>query len=117
MFALPLLKPVIGTLNNSITTFENQKIKIYGFNNVSPEMIWYYGTEIPQIKSEDGSFDFPDENQFGILAYNMTSEDLTALQENYEIQKVDTLDLNTVSSESKRYNNRLVNDFYILTRR
>ncbi|MEZ4803739.1 MAG: glycosyltransferase family 39 protein [Gelidibacter sp.] len=116
IFALPLLKPVIGTSNNPITNLEYKNLKIYGLNSISPEMIWQYGDKIPPLKSEDGSLNLPSEEKFGILSLNMSTKDFKLLQAKYEIQKVNTFDLNTVSPRSKRYNDRLVNEFYILTR-
>ena len=117
MFALPLVKSLIGIPNRSITSLENKNITIYGFSNVSPEMIWQYGEKIPQIKLEDGSIEFPKENRFGILAYNINDEDWASLQKEYTIEKIDSLDLNTVPLNSKRHNDRLLNDYYLLTRR
>ncbi len=116
MFALPLFKPIIGKANNPITTLKQKDLKLYGFNNVSPEMIWQYGEKIPQIKLEDGSIDFPDDQKFGILAYNLTDKEWMFLKEKFDIQKLDRFDLNTVPEDSRRYNDRLINDFYILTR-
>ena len=117
MWTLRLLKPVIGNTNHSITTFEDKNIKIFGVNNVSPEIIWYYGKKIPQIKFEDGFYFLPDDQRFGILAYKIGDKDWNTLQKDYEIEKVDRFDMNTVAPDSKRHNDRLVNDFYILTRR
>ncbi len=117
MYALPLLKPMIGIPNKSISELKVQNIKIYGVSNVSPEMIWHYGKKIPQIKLGDGTFDFPDDDQFGILAYNISEKDWNILNKDYNIEKIETFDLNTVSTESKRHNDRLLNDFYILTKR
>lgn len=117
VFALPILKEEIGTYNNSITSLDSQtSLKIYGFNGISPEMIWHYGDKIPPIKLDDGMYDFPADSQFGMLGINISREDWDVLRKNYRIRKVETFDLNTVSPESKRYNERLVNDYYILTR-
>lgn len=117
MGGLPLLKPVIGTTNHALTALEDKNIKIYGFSNVSPEIIWHYGKKIPQIKFEDGMYYFPKDPRFGILAYNISDNDWNTLQKNYEIEKVDHFDLNTVPPDSNRHNDRLLNDLYILTRR
>ncbi len=115
--ALPLLKPVIGTANHSITNLKDKTIKIYGFNNLSPELIWHYGQKIPQVQYENGSYLFPEDQRFGILAFKLSDKEWETLKKRYDIEKVDTFDLNTVSPTSKRYNERLINDFYILTRR
>jgi hypothetical protein len=116
LFALPLVKPVIGVSNRPITALELKGLKLYGFSNVSPEIIWQYGKKIPFIKIEDGIIDFPKENQFGILGYNISDKYMDEIQTKYEVKKVDRFDLNTIPVDSKRHNDRLVNDFYILTR-
>jgi hypothetical protein len=116
LFALPLVKPVIGVSNRPITALELKGLKLYGFSNVSPEIIWQYGKKIPFIKIEDGTIDFPKENQFGILGYNISDKYMDEIQTKYEVKKVDRFDLNTIPVDSKRHNDRLVNDFYILTR-
>ena len=117
MWTLPLIKPIIGTANHPIETLKDNSIKIYGFNNVSPEMIWHYGKKIPQIPIENGSYDFPDDRRFGMLAHKLSGREYATLQEKYDIKKVDRYDLNTLNPNSKDHNDRLVNDLYILTRR
>ncbi|MEO6348671.1 MAG: glycosyltransferase [Aquaticitalea sp.] len=115
-FALPILKPAISTYNRPITELDTKNLKVYGFNYLAPELIWQYGDKIPPLKLEEGSYKFPKEAQFGLLANGISAEDWTYLQTKYDIQKVDRVDLNTFSPDSKRYNDRLLNDFYILTR-
>jgi hypothetical protein len=115
-FAIPLIKPAIGTSNRPITDMKQKNLKIYGYNNVSPEIIWQYGEKIPSIQLKDGAFIIPDESQFGVLGYNLSEKDWGKLQSIYTIKKVDRFDLNTIPKDSKRYNDRIINDFYILTR-
>jgi len=117
IFGLPLLKPIIGIQNNPISNLEKDELKIYGFSNVSPEMVWHYGTTIPEIKFKDGAYEFPDEQKFGILAYDISEKDWKLLVSNYTVEKAETFDLNTVPKDSRRHNSRLINDFYILTKR
>ncbi|MGJ8594065.1 MAG: ArnT family glycosyltransferase [Aquaticitalea sp.] len=115
-WGLPVLKPFIATPNNPILNIEHKNLKVYGFNNVSPEMIWAYGEKIPSIQLNSDNNTFPEEKEFGVLGYNLTEKDWGKLQFEYQIKKVDRFDLNTVPEDSGRYNDRLINDFYILTR-
>ncbi len=116
IFVLPLLKPAIATANNPIANLEQKELTIYGFNGISPEMIWHYGDKIPPIKLEDGTYDLPSEAKFGMLGNIISPKEWTFLETYYKIQTVETFDLNTIAPNSKRYNERLINDFYILTR-
>ena len=116
MLVLPLLKPIIGTANKPISNLKQDNFKVYGFNYVSPETIWQYGDKIPPIKLEDGTFNFPKEHQFGILVNGISPEDWEVLQSKYNVQEVDEFDLNAVPSDSKKYNGRLNNYYYILTK-
>ena len=116
MLVLPLLKPIIGTANKPISNLKKDNFKVYGFNYVSPETIWQYGDKIPPIKLEDGTFNFPKEHQFGILVNGISPEDWEVLLSKYNVQEVDEFDLNAVPSDSKKYNGRLNNYYYILTK-
>lgn len=116
MLVLPLLKPIIGTANKPISNLKQDNFKVYGFNYVSPETIWQYGDKIPPIKLEDGTFNFPKEHQFGMLVNGISPEDWEVLQSKYNVQEVDEFDLNAVPSDSKKYNGRLNNYYYILTK-
>jgi len=116
LFALPLLKPVIGSSNRPITALDQKDLKLYGFSNVSPEIIWQYGERIPSLSMENGMANFPKERQFGLLGYNISENDMTELKRKYEVKRLDRFDLNAVPKDSKRYNDRLINDYYILTR-
>ena len=116
MLVLPLLKPIIGTANKPISNLKQDNFKVYGFNYVSPETIWQYGDKIPPIKLEDGTFNFPKEHQFGMLVNGISPEDWEVLLSKYNVQEVDEFDLNAVPSDSKKYNGRLNNYYYILTK-
>jgi 4-amino-4-deoxy-L-arabinose transferase-like glycosyltransferase len=118
---LPLSKSMISKNYNPISTLflENKKqgIKVYGFNYVSPEMIWQFGDKIPPIKNNDGIIIFPKEDMFGMLANGISIEDQNKLINSYYIEKMETFDLNVSDPDSKKYNGRLRNDYYILTKK
>ena len=96
---------------------DNEQIKIYGFNYVSPEMIWAFGTTIPRINGDNGEINFPTENTFGLLANGISPKDESKLKALYNIKKIATYDLNQVAPDSGKYNGRLMNHYYILTKK
>lgn len=116
IIALPLFKPVMGIANKPIASLRQNNLNVYGLNYISPEIIWQFGDKIPPIKLEDGAYDFPTEDQFGMLSNDITPYDWSIIKRSYQVQKIEIFDLNTVPSEAKRYNDRLITDFYILTK-
>ena len=94
-----------------------QGINVYSMNYIAPEMIWQFGDKIPSIKDGNEAINFPKESTFGILSNEFINEDLTVLEEKYHLEKKASYDLNTFDTLSKKYNNRLKADYYILTER
>ena len=119
--SLPLSKALTSDNYKPISELKHESevngLKVYGFNYVSPEMIWQFGSEIPPIKTENGTFNFPKEDTFGMLANGISPEDQETLLINYDIEEITTYDLNVADTDSKKYNGRLVNYFYILTKK
>ena len=99
------------------TKAEKENIKIYSFGTVSPEMIWDFGDKIPQIKTNDSTYNFPKENRFGILVNSFSPADTQILKNNYTIVQYDTYDLNRSDSNTKRHKKRLVSHYYVLTKK
>ena len=95
----------------------SQDINVYSLGYIAPEIIWQYGGKIPPIKDEGGKIKLPEDSEFGLLANSIDKEDATYLEANYTFEKKETYDLNTSSQNSKKYNNRLICDYYILTKR
>jgi len=120
ILALPLSKSLITSNYKSIVNLNEetskQNIKVYGFNYISPEMIWQFGDNFPMIK-KDGEIRFPNENKFGLLVNNMSLEDETLLKSIYTLKQISTFNLNQVSPESKKYKERLMNHYYLLTKK
>ncbi|MBQ0788002.1 MAG: glycosyltransferase family 39 protein [Oceanihabitans sp.] len=119
--ALPLSTAFTSSNYKPISKLQEEastnQLKVYGLNYVSPEMIWQFGGTIPEIKKEDNTFHFPKENTFGMLANGINPEDQSTLTALYTIEKITTYDLNTVSKDSRKYNGRLLNDYYLLKRK
>lgn len=118
---LPLTKTQIQSGYSPVSNLKDETliegIKVYGMNDLSPEIIWQFGDKIPDLKNSEGIFILPKEPQFGLLANTINKEDLTVLESNYSIEKRTTFDLNYPDPESKKHNNRLTADYYVLTKR
>jgi hypothetical protein len=119
-FGLPLSNATKSDNYNPISNLKKevnqQNIKVYTLNYVTPEVIWQFGDKIASIKLEDDTFKFPSEEKFGLLANEINSKDEKYLKSLYTIQKVTTYDLNIVPTTDKKHKNRLLNQYYILTR-
>ena len=118
---LPLSKVITSTNYKSIAHLKEEasqsQVKIYGLNYVSPEMIWQFGDKIPSIKRVDGQLKFPNEPKFGLLANGIKPKDQEHIKMHYNIEEIATYDLNQASPESSNYNGRLMNHYYILTKK
>ncbi|MFC5195425.1 ArnT family glycosyltransferase [Bizionia hallyeonensis] len=117
LFALPLKEALNSEDFHPITSDISGDLKLYQFNYIAPEMIWEYGQKIPPIKNEDGTMTLPKEPNFGLLTIGISPEDSNKLQETYSIEKINTFNLNTVSKESRQYKDRLLANYYILTKK
>ncbi|MGY0392007.1 ArnT family glycosyltransferase [Bizionia sp. KMM 8389] len=118
LLVLPLKKAMNSTTYHPITADVAKELKLYQMQYIAPEMIWEYGQKIPEIKNTDGSFTFPKESAFGLLTLlDVTSKDLKLIKERYTIEKIETFDLNTVPKESRQYKNRLLANYFKLTKK
>ena len=119
-FGLPLSNANKSDNYNPISNLklevEQQNIKIYAYDYVSPEVIWQFGDKIPSIKLDDITLILPEEEKFGILANEIQPKDKELLQSLYNIEQISTYDLNVVPINDKKHKDRLLNHFYILTR-
>jgi 4-amino-4-deoxy-L-arabinose transferase-like glycosyltransferase len=96
---------------------ETEGLKVYSFNYVSPETIWQFGDKVPAIKQNDSTYNFPNENRFGMLSKNISSKEKTVLENRYNIEQITTFDLNFTEPDSRSYKNRLISHYYILTKK
>ncbi len=121
LFVLPLSKALVSDNYQPISGLkeasEKENLNIYKFNYVSPEMLWQFGNKIPEIKLSDSTYKFPKEKKFGMLANGISHEDQNILKEKYMIEKRQTFNLNVSNPESRQYKGRLINDYYILTKK
>ena len=119
--ALPLSEiqkqPNYMAISNLKEEAAKQGLKIFSMNYIAPEFIWQYGDKIPSIKNELDKIDLPEESKFGLLSNYIDQSDLKTLENEFIIEKKETYDLNIPNENSKKYNDRLKSDFYILTKR
>ncbi len=78
-----------------------------------PEIIWDYGKPMPEI-SNNKSVTMPKDSLFGLLIYPDESTAFIQRFKNYAFAKIAVVDLNEISTDSKRYNKRLVKSYYLV---
>ncbi|QDO94104.1 glycosyltransferase [Formosa sediminum] len=119
--ALPLYKALIPEHYYDITTLkpeaEAAELNVYGTDNVSPEMIWLYGDKLPNITLENGKFQFPKDKRFGLLTKPFTADELQHISTFYTVDFVRTYDINIANKSSRKHNSRLIDSYYILTKK
>ncbi|WP_159022979.1 glycosyltransferase family 39 protein [Formosa sp. L2A11] len=119
--ALPLYKAMVPAHYYDISSLKSeakkQGLNVYGLNAVSPEMLWLYGKILPSVNTEDNQLAFPKENSFGLLSNVLTEAEKQSISKIYTMTFVRTYDINMADDTSKKHNSRLVNDYYILTKK
>ncbi|MBO2545187.1 glycosyltransferase family 39 protein [Salegentibacter sp. BDJ18] len=115
-FGLPMASKInVNKDYNSIVNI-NRHLKeynapVYEINDFAPEMIWEYGKPIP-VLNKNGEIKIPSEDKFLILSdgkYNLDS--LQNIFRNYSTKKIDSVDMNPVSSKHKQ---RLYRDLFLV---
>jgi hypothetical protein len=118
---LPLTKTQLQTNYTPVSDLKEETskegIRVYGLNELSPEIIWQFGDKIPYIKNSEGVLKLPEDVQIGLLSNNISKDDLMVLEASYSIEKRTTFDLNTSEPGSKKHNERLTSDYFLLTKR
>lgn len=118
---LPLSKtqvqPGFKSVSNLKQEAEKENLKVYSLGYVSPEMIWAFGDKIPQIKVNDSTYHIPEADKFGVLTRNSSPMDFLDLKEKYTIIHRNTYDLNRSDPDKNKYKDRLVNYYYVLTKK
>ncbi|WP_178987886.1 ArnT family glycosyltransferase [Winogradskyella schleiferi] len=111
LVALPLAKSQSQENYKPFSELSSDDIALYTLDGVSPETIYNYGDKIPSIVSGDGIL-IPKEKQFRLLTSTSHPEDIAELTKLYNIEFIDTYDLNF---STRDYKSRLVNHLYELT--
>ncbi|WP_339651721.1 glycosyltransferase family 39 protein [uncultured Salegentibacter sp.] len=115
-FGLPIANKInVNKDYNSIVNIKRHlkeyNAPVYEINDFAPEMIWEYGKPIP-VLNKNGEIKIPSEDKFLILSdgkYNLDS--LQNIFRNYSTIKIDSVDMNPVSSKHKQ---RLYRDLFLV---
>ncbi|WP_340077463.1 ArnT family glycosyltransferase [Leptobacterium sp. I13] len=102
----------INLLYQKTTT---NRLTVYNYGEIAPEMVWYYGRAIPVLK-QDEQITVPSDTAFGVLVtLHEENEFKRIFGKNHTLILEETFDLNkTSSSEQKGYKKRLVSQYYIV---
>ncbi|WP_179338118.1 ArnT family glycosyltransferase [Winogradskyella ludwigii] len=111
LFALPLAKIQGQAGYKPLSELSGDNIALYSLDGISPEGIYNYGDKILNIKTDDGII-IPKEKEFRLLTSKTKPEDIIELSKFYNIEFIDTYDLNFSKSA---YKSRLVNKLYKLS--
>ena len=84
--------------------------KVYEFKTFTPEIIWEYGRPIP-VLTQKNKAKATSSNRFLILTGAYLSDSLKQVFSNYKTTKIDSVDMNPVSTKHKR---RLYRELYLL---
>lgn len=90
-------------------------IKTYEADEFVPEIVWDYGTYMPQLKREKNIL--PPETSFGLLGDEAAIAQLQQQLNNYNFHQYATVDLNVLSKTAKGYNERIVKHYYIVQKK
>ncbi|NNK86706.1 MAG: glycosyltransferase [Flavobacteriaceae bacterium] len=98
------------------TELETSGFRLFKLDGVSPEMIWQYGDRIPSIKIGD-EIRYPSETEFMLIAGEPASEEIDQIGLLYEIELIETYDLNISGPDSRNHKSRLRNQLYKVRKR
>ena len=116
LFGFPLAKAVYDNSNfNNITNLRTidiaKNLPLYSYRGISPELIWELGE--PVIKIDDIE-KLPKKDSFGLL---ITNDIPIELHQNYDLQPIDTFDINYINASKRGYKKRLTSKFYLVTKK
>jgi len=95
---------------------KQHNIKTYEADDFIPEIVWDYGTWIPQLGKGETPV-IPSENKFGLLGDSIAVDALQKKFTAYTFQKYAEVDLNAISKQTKGYNNRIAKNYYIVQKK
>lgn len=109
-FGMPLVEQLpkhnytpISDLKSDI---EIWKMELMSLNEISPEIIWQYGDQIPEITIDKLS-EIKTNEELAILFTNLESSQQEFLNNNFEVIQVKTYDLNWAKVDAKNHKKRL----------
>lgn len=94
-----------------------QKLDIFIWDTISPEMLWDYGTKLPLIKNNGTTPLLPADDKFGLLVSNKEALLKSELTTDYHFVEKYTFNRNTLHESSRRHKDRNIIYYYILTKK
>ena len=120
-FGLPLSKAI--TINPDYKPFselhnfeEKEKIKIYEFSGMTPELIWDYGEKMEML-NKDGEFITPAEDRFGVLVSEESLEHFKEVYPNFKREHIARYDMNPKGPDSRTHKTRLYRELFIISKK
>ncbi|KQC33457.1 membrane protein [Nonlabens sp. YIK11] len=113
-FGFPLSNALLGNPDyNSLASLSKRQLPIYALEDLAPELVWDYGTHTVHITDEE--LLLMDESTIGVFTdYSVEKNKLDFLNQKYQVESIETFDLNPVDSTRSSYKDRLKADFYVL---
>ena len=109
-FGMPLVEQLpkhnytpISDLKSDI---EISNMELMSLNEISPEIIWQYGDQIPEITIDKLS-EIKTNEELAILVTNLESSQQEFLNNNFEVNQLKTYDLNWAKVDAKNHKKRL----------
>ncbi len=121
VFVLPLTvaipNPAYNSYANLKKELDDRQLRLFGLNQLSPEIIWDYGKVIPALRKDSNGIAFPELETFGLLLVTpLESGEEAKILESYSIKEVDKYDMNLFGT-GKLGSGRLASTFYILEKK
>lgn len=109
-FGMPLVKHLPKHNYTPITDLKDEieisNIHLMSLNEISPEIIWQYGDQIPETTIDKLS-DIKKNDELAILVTNFESSQQKFLNDNFEIIHLKNFDLNLAEVNAKNHKKRL----------
>lgn len=121
VFGLPVFKTFTSKNYKPVSRLLKQNeinaIKTYSLGEATPETVWQYGEKIPTIINLNTIENLPRDSKFGLLTYGLSEEKISFLSSYFNIEKINSFDLNETEPDSRLYRDRLTFDYYELERK
>ncbi len=104
--------PEYASASKAQTIEKQYGVKTYSLNAVAPEIVWDFGKPIPLIQTKGDQIMLPDEDKFALMVDKKDSATIKSTFPGYNFDKIYRINL----FYKKSTKDRLVKDYYILTR-
>lgn len=98
-------------------TMDEQNLKLFLFDEISPEMLWDYGEKMASIEKENGSYKLPGMDKFALLVNSKEKLMNSNLTRYFELEEKATYNRNVAKQGSRRHRTRNINYLFILSKK